>query len=262
MTGIPELRKVEDLQREVWGLRDLDIVPSLVLKASIAAGGYLIGAFDGEDLAGFVYAFVGIENGETVLHSDMLAIRASHRGKGLGRRLKLAQRESALSRGIRRITWTFDPLQSENAHLNFRRLGVTSDRYLDDFYGETGSMLHEGTATDRLWVSWKLDSQRVFERIAGSPGNQERPARQRLSVREDRYPEMHPDSELSEMDIALEIPSDFRQLTARDLPLAEAWRKASRRAFQELFARGYSVRDFIRGEKRGSYLLSRDAAGD
>ncbi len=236
--SMQELREIEVVQREVWGLSDLDIVPALVLKATIAAGGSLIAAFHGREIAGFVYGFVGLDEGETILHSDMLAVRTRYRGTGLGLRLKLAQRERAMSQGIRRITWTFDPLQSENAHLNFRKLGVTSSRYIEDFYGETSSPLHQATATDRLWVSWDLDSQRVRERIGGLT------------------------STLSDPETFIEIPSDFRQLVLVDRALAREWREVSRNAFQDLFARGYSVFDFVRGEKTGTYLLRREAATD
>ncbi len=236
--SIQALREIELVQREVWGLSDLDIVPALVLKATIAAGGSLIAAFDGNQIAGFVYAFVGVDEAETILHSDMLAVRTKYRGTGLGVRLKLAQREMAMSQGIRRITWTFDPLQSENAHLNFRKLGVTSSRYIEDFYGETSSPLHYATATDRLWVSWELDSQRVRERISGSTAT------------------------LCDPEIVIEIPSDFRQLMLVDPALAREWREVSRRTFQDQFSRGYSVFDFVRGEKAGTYVLRRETAPD
>ncbi|HUF18703.1 MAG TPA: GNAT family N-acetyltransferase [Thermoanaerobaculia bacterium] len=260
--SIQELREIEFVQREVWGLRDLDIVPALVLKATIAAGGSLIGAFHGNEIAGFVYAFVGLESGETILHSDMLAVRTQYRGTGLGVRLKLAQRERAMSQGIARITWTFDPLQSENAHLNFRKLGVTSDRYIEDFYGETSSPLHQATETDRLWVSWKLDSRHVLERITGHPPTARHVARRIQVMGLNGVPQLQPGTEISDPEVAIEIPSDFRGLVAVDPALAEVWREASRRTFQDLFSRGYSVTDFVRGEKAGTYLLSREAAQD
>lgn len=261
ISSMKELRKIENVQREVWGLEDLDIVPALVLRATIAAGGSLIGAFHDISIAGFVYAFVGREGGETILHSDMLAVRTAYRGAGLGVRLKLAQRELASSQGIRRITWTFDPLQSENAHLNFRRLGVTSDRYIEDFYGETSSPLHGCTATDRLWVSWELDSLRVRERITGDPATVA-PSDHRIQVMvRDSAPQVHP-GEIFDSEVSIEIPSDFRQLMLVDPALAREWREVSRRTFQDLFSRGYSVFDFVRGEKAGTYLLRRKGATD
>ena len=121
-------------------------------------GAVLLGAFDGGRLIGFSFAFPGFENGHLILHSDMLAVKPTYRTLGLGLQLKLGQRLYALEKGIDTITWTFDPLQALNANLNFAKLGVVSERYLVNYYGETTSFLHS-TGTDRLWVTWKLQKQ-------------------------------------------------------------------------------------------------------
>ena len=167
--GMTELRAVEDMQREVWACNDLEVLPAIHMIASREVGATLLGAFDGGALVGFVYGFPGFEEDVRVIHSDMLAVRATYRDRGVGRALKLAQRDSAIAHGISRITWTFDPMQARNAYLNFVRLGVTAHRYLRDFYGETSSPLHAG-GTDRLWVTWHLTGrpslQQTSERIA------------------------------------------------------------------------------------------------
>ena len=150
-----ELREVESLQREVWGVADLEIVSTTHFIASIQAGAIVLGAFEEGKLAGFAWAFPGFDGKEPFLHSDMLAVRPAWRDRGIGRALKLAQRDHALRRGFSRITWTFDPLQSRNAYLNLHILGVTSRRYLRDLYGTTSSPLH-AAGTDRLWVEWDL----------------------------------------------------------------------------------------------------------
>src|SRR6266852_4189107 len=163
--GGAEMRAVEQLQKEVWGIPDLDVVPRSHLIAAKAAGGVLLGAFDRESLIGFVYGFVAHEQGTTTHHSHMLAVKPSYRNFNLGYKLKLAQRERVLAQGIKRITWTFDPLQSLNAYFNFGKLGVVADTYKVNFYGEaTSSFLHQ-IGTDRLWVTWPLDSRRVRERL-------------------------------------------------------------------------------------------------
>src|SRR4051812_21164483 len=163
---IPEMRAVEDLQREVWGFSDRDIVPVLTLIPTIEVGGVLVGAFDRERLVGFAYGFIGREKGNLTLHSDMLAVLPQYRSQNLGYKLKLEQRERALAAGIGIMTWTFDPLQSRNAHLNFAKLGVVSTRYNVDHYGdESSSFLHQNIGTDRLWVWWELDSVRVRQRL-------------------------------------------------------------------------------------------------
>jgi predicted GNAT superfamily acetyltransferase len=160
--GREELRAVERLQKEVWGCEDLEIVPALHMIAVREVGGVVIGAFDGSELIGFVYGFPGFEGEHRVIHSDMLAVRDSHRDRGIGRAMKLAQREAALARGVDRITWTFDPRQTRNAVLNLEKLGAIATRYLRDFYGETTSPLHAG-GTDRLWVTWHLRGRPPIE---------------------------------------------------------------------------------------------------
>src|SRR5215211_8212310 len=169
---IPQMRTVEDLQKEVWGIPDLDVVPLTHLVASKQAGGVLIGAFDGATLVGFVYGFPSFERGQLAHHSHMLAVKPDYRNLDLGQRLKLAQREHVMAQGIDLISWTFDPLQSLNAHFNFSKLGVVADRYLPDFYGaEAASFLHQ-TGTDRLWVSWWLTSDHVKRTISNGQASQ------------------------------------------------------------------------------------------
>src|SRR5678816_1777975 len=156
-----EMRAVEDLQKEVWGIPDLDVVPLTQLVAAKEAGGVLIGAFDGDTLVGFVYGFPSYERGQLAHHSHMLAVKPAYRNFDLGRRLKLAQREQVLAQGIKLMTWTFDPLQSLNAYFNFNKLGVVADRYLINFYGEDAQSFLHRTGTDRLWVSWFIATDRV-----------------------------------------------------------------------------------------------------
>jgi predicted GNAT superfamily acetyltransferase len=164
---ISEMREVESLQKKVWVCDDRDIVPLTILVATREIGAILVGAFDGLSLIGFAYSFVGREDERMVHHSHMLAVRPTYRNINLGYKLKLAQRDRALAQGITRMTWTFDPLQSLNAHFNFAKLGVVADTYKINFYGETtSSFLHQiGSGTDRLWVTWPLDSSRVQERL-------------------------------------------------------------------------------------------------
>ena len=159
--GGAELRAVEQLQKEVWGIPDLDVVPLSHLVAAKAAGGVVLGAFDGETLIGFVYGFVSNEHGTVGHHSHMLAVKPAYRNFNLGYKLKLAQRERVLAQGITVMTWTFDLLQSTNAHLNFSKLGVLSDRYFINFYGADAASLLHRNGTDRLWVKWLLTRRLV-----------------------------------------------------------------------------------------------------
>ncbi len=164
---IADIASVLRLEKEVWGFGDADVTPLTLAVAMKAAGSILVGAFDGDELVGFAFAFPSLERGQVGFHSHTLAVRASHRGSGVGYQLKLAQRTRALSLGIKEMTWTYDPLRSRNAYLNFSLLGVVSDSYRIDFYGpQTSSPLHTN-ATDRLWVTWHLSDSRVEVRLKG-----------------------------------------------------------------------------------------------
>jgi predicted GNAT superfamily acetyltransferase len=234
-----ELRAVEELQKEVWGIPDLDVVPLTHLIAAKAAGGVLLGAFDRDTLVGFVYGFVAYEDGETAHHSHMLAVKHAYRNFNLGYKLKLAQRQEVLAQGINLITWTFDPLQSLNAHFNFAKLGVICDRYLINFYGEeAASFLHQ-SGTDRFWVKWILNSERVVKRLDEEAVAPEKPA-DKLSI---------------------EIPGDINAVQQQSPELAREWRERTRRAFTEAIDAGYAVVDFFRetrgDEKVGIYILDK-----
>ena len=163
--GQAEMRAVEELQKDVWGLPDLDVVPLTQLVAAQASGGVVIGAYYRDILAGFAYGFVGCEKGHVTHHSHMLAVKPDYRSFNIGYLLKLAQRERVLEQGIQRMTWTFDPLQSVNAYFNFSKLGVVSNQYFVNFYGEDASSFLHRNGTDRLWVTWLLKSREVLERL-------------------------------------------------------------------------------------------------
>lgn len=253
-----ELRAVEELQKEVWGIPDLDVVPLTHLVAVKAAGGVLLGAFDGATLAGFVYGFVAEEDGEMSHHSHMLAVKPAYRNLNLGYRLKLAQREEALAQGINLITWTFDPLQNLNAHFNFAKLGVIADRYLINFYGEDAASFLHRSGTDRLWVKWVLTSERVVARVGQSTPAFEVP---RIDPLIQVGPDDNPiQNEFSSEKLLIEIPGNINNLQQRDPELAFEWRLATRKAFSAAIAGGYVVVDFRRQKRAegniGVYLLS------
>ncbi|BDC50434.1 hypothetical protein F183_A27500 [Bryobacterales bacterium F-183] len=209
---------VEDMQREVWGFSDLDIVNGGVFRVALEIGGVLLGAFDGGTLVGFSSGFAGFRQGHREVHSDMLAIKDSYRDKGVGHQLKLAQRDRVLAMGVDRITWTFDPLRSRNAHFNFRKLGVICDEYRINFYGESTSSFLHGTGTDRLWVTWLL--------------NQPKP-----QGTDPAY---------------IEIPRDIDSLPRDE---QWTWREHTRAEFQSRMAAGYIVTDY--DGSTGRYTLER-----
>lgn len=258
-----EMQAVENLQKEVWGIPDLEVVPTSHLIASTAAGGVLLGAFDDENLVGFAYGFVGYEHGQVTHHSHMLAVKSAFRNADLGHKLKLAQREHALAQGITRMTWTFDPLQSLNAHFNFNKLGVISDCYFINFYGEDAASFLHRNGTDRLWVTWLLTSRREF--IVSTPKLEKVIRLVELGM--DDSPRMNDLVEgLAHEQALIEIPADINALERQSSELAFEWREATRRAFTEAIAAGYLVTEFHRhsrgGQRLGTYLLTRSKSLD
>ena len=262
-----EIQQVENLERDVWKLADLDVTAVTMLVACKEAGNIMVGAFDGKDLVGFAFGFLGRENGRFNIHSHMLAVREEYRDHDLGYRLKLAQRDRTLAMGLREITWTFDPLQSRNAHLNFSKLGVFSDSYRVDFYGPQTSSVFFQNGTDRLWVRWPITSRRVDQRLKNNAARAETLeilanllplVRFNASGRPDRNDLREA---LARQRIAIEIPSDILAIECVDPALAREWRLATRWAFTEALKAGFFVAEFcglVRGRQGpGVYLLQK-----
>jgi predicted GNAT superfamily acetyltransferase len=178
--GFEELSACVQLQVEVWGYGDRDVMPRRVFIVSKSIGGQVMGAFDtslpgvdakgdADSLIGFAMALPGIAQGRPYLHSHMLAVNSDYRNRGIGQRLKVFQREEALQRGIRRMEWTFDPLEIKNSFLNVTKLGAIVRRYAANFYGVSSSRLHGQVPTDRLYAEWWLDSDWVSSTLGGKP---------------------------------------------------------------------------------------------
>jgi len=160
-TELEEFRACVALQKEVWGFADNELVPLRMFSLAPKIGGQVIGAWQGEMLVGFAFSIPGIRDGHPYLHSHMLAVKAGYRNRGLGRRIKLFQREDAITQGYELLEWTFDPLEIKNAYLNLERLGAIARRYNINQYGITSSPLQGYLPTDRLVAEWWLTSKRV-----------------------------------------------------------------------------------------------------
>ena len=159
-----------EIQREVWRFEDVDLVPAALLRVTDEYGGILLGAYSAiGEMIGFVCSLLAMEDGDLVQHSHMLAVRPAYRDFNVGYRLKEAQRKEALRRKIRRITWTFDPMQPLNAYFNFGKLGAWSGSYKENYYGDSSSLLHRGLPTDRFIATWDLSSPAVKDRLAKGP---------------------------------------------------------------------------------------------
>lgn len=260
---IAEYQQCVALQEETWGHGFSERVSPAILKVSQILGGVAAGAWDGQgSLVGFVFGLTGVRGGRTVHWSDMLAVRRGLRDSGLGRRLKSYQRESLLERGIDTMHWTFDPLQSRNAHLNFNRLGIVVREYRRDMYGDTDSPLHRGIGTDRFVALWEMASQRVRRRLEGAaaPSFDLADAARALGdvAGEDRHPRPGtPELQLDQNMVLVAIPAEISLVMADDMALAVAWREATRAALTRYLEAGWEVREFIRGERTSDYLLIR-----
>jgi predicted GNAT superfamily acetyltransferase len=263
LTTIEDCRRVAALERVVWAYTDAeDVVPPPVLIVSIKRGGILLGAFEGQDLKGFVYSIPGIKDGRPTQWSHMLGVMPEARAQGLGLKLKLAQRERALEMGLDLIEWTYDPLQAPNAHLNFARLGVIVEEYEENIYGDSSSPLHNGTSTDRFVAEWHIRRPHVERRIHGAAGSVIRDSGLSSAPVVNPSPSEHgrlrpgpPNLTLDARRILVEIPATFTEMLVSDRELAVEWRLATRAIFQHYFRRGYRVVDFFKSPEVGQYLL-------
>ena len=217
ITAIEDLREAVRLQKEIWGFEDLELLPVRMFVVANKVGGQTMAAFDGSRMVGFLIAVPGVKtDGTHYLHSNMMGVVADYRNAGVGRTLKLAQREEALSRGINMIEWTFDPLELKNAFFNIERLGAVVERYVLNQYGVTTSKLHGGLPTDRCIASWYLDR----------PRGERKPVIERIDV-----------------------PHDFSP-SKRELQASISER------FLEYLRRGLAATGFERGETHSAYLFT------
>jgi len=230
-TTLEEFDRCVELQRRVWQSSDLEIVSREIFVVMSKIGGQVFGAFNGQDMIGFVLAFPGLRNGRVYLHSHMAAVLADYQNSGIGRRLKLKQREDALSRGIDLVEWTFDPLELRNAYFNIVRLGAVMRRFAPNQYGRTSSPLHSGLPTDRLIAEWWLKTPRVEAAIEGRP--------------------LEPRSDCQR----IAVPRAVGELRKTDITAVAKIQAELRQQFEYWLSQGYVVTGFELTEQAGIYLL-------
>jgi predicted GNAT superfamily acetyltransferase len=235
-SGLDELKACVVLQKEVWNFSDADMIPLRLFVVAQKVGGQVIGAFDAGELVGFVMAIPGARGGNAYLHSHMLAVREGYRDAGIGRRLKLFQREDALARGFELIEWTFDPLEIKNAWFNIERLGAIARRYTLNQYGISSSPLQGGLPTDRLVAEWWLRSERVESLL-----------------RTGKHPAMR-----AEMTIAVPAEIYAWKASPQHRHKAEQVQARNRELFLDAFSRGLAVLGFERDAiGNGTFLLGK-----
>jgi predicted GNAT superfamily acetyltransferase len=231
LSTLEEFRAAVELQETIWGFDKIDLLPLRFFVVASRVGGEVLGAYHGDRMVGFCLGIPGIKPGNRpYLHSHMMGVLSEYRNAGVGRRLKLRQREDALARGIPLIEWTFDPLELKNAFFNIERLGAIVRRYAVNQYGITGSPLHGGLPTDRCYAEWWVDSPRVRSILAGEP-REPRPAER------------------------IAFPADIARIRSEDTRAARRIQEVNTFKFQAAFARGLAVTGFSRTAAEGIYLL-------
>jgi predicted GNAT superfamily acetyltransferase len=270
-----ELEATEDIQRFVWNDPSVVIYRNTLVNL-VRNGGYVLGALDGDKLVGFVLSYLGTDAIDSdrpamanlKMVSQRMAILPEYRDRGIGYELKLAQRNIAVKQGIRLITWTFDPLQTRNAHLNIRKLGAVVRQYWRDYYGTTPSPQVVLGSSDRMLVEWWVTGNRVEQRLNGKR------SALTLSHYTDTaaivnpslsYNDLYPKPGLKlnmpqGMVVLVEIPGNYNAMVENDPTLAKAWRQHSREILEQTMAAGYTVTDFVRGvyedRERNFYTLT------
>ena len=247
------------LQHATWGEPFAEVVPPAILKVSQRLGGVAAGAFaDDGALLGFVFGLTGVEHGRIVHWSDMLAVRQAWRDHGLGRRLKVWQRDAAAAAGAEVMYWTYDPLVARNAHVNFNRLGARAHEYVRDMYGESDSILHRGLGTDRIVVAWPLRDAPAASACPSGQAAELPPGLRDVPLLDDAVP--NPPDDVMPPAVRIAIPLDIHAVLAADPHAASAWRASTRAAFTWALGRGYIVAGVCRDAAAGRayYVLRRD----
>lgn len=271
-----EMFEVEELQRIIWPGSEIEVVPLHLLITAAHNGGLALGAFEGGKMVGFLFGFPGlyeVPDGPRLKHcSHMLGVLPGLRDSGIGFALKRAQWQFVRKQGIDRVTWTYDPLQSRNAHFNLARLGAVCNTYLREVYGDMRDGLNAGLASDRFQVDWWVNTQRVERRLGrklrGELGitnydGAHIPRIYRAAIGADSL--LRPPEHFSIPDEAMllaEIPADFMQIRQADFPLAVAWRAFTRQVFEACFGLGYLLTDSIydKDSRRSFYVLTHGQA--
>jgi len=223
------------IELAVWGDSDLH-VPLPIYVVAEETGGQVLGAFAGERMIGFTMAVAGVRAGRPILHSHMTAVLEEFRDRGVGRRLKLLQREDALARGVELVEWTFDPLEIKNAHFNLVRLGAIARRYIPNCYGITSSPLHAGLPTDRLMAEWWVKSARVREAVSLQP------------------PAVSKETAAGEV-ARIAVPAEIARLRDEEPERAAKVQREIGKQFQKWFAQGYAAVGFELRPEGGRYIL-------
>lgn len=251
---------IVDLEVLVWSMDSTrGAVPPHMFQAVEHAGGCIIGAFDDEQLIGFAFGIPARKGDDLILWSHMAGVHPSYQGNGVGFDLKQIQRRWALANGYTLMGWTFDPLQRRNANFNLNRLGAIATQYHANFYGEMTDGINAGLQSDRLEIIWQLNSDHVAKLNSGYIAEHSSSKPECLVfVDESNQLHIHLPTTLTEPQYAIQIPYDITILKQENMPFAQAWQLAIRKAMQAAIAAGYAVVKLDIEEAVCWYMLSRE----
>lgn len=276
LESIEDFRLAEEAQRIIWGVQDdTEVVPLHALLTAQKNGGLVLGAFDGDRMVGYLFGFLGrTPEGKEKHCSHMMGVFPKYREQGIGEALKRRQREFVLNQGLDLITWTYDPLESRNAYLNIRKLGVICRTYLRNVYGEMQDSLNVGLPTDRLEVEWWIRSPRVEARFSMKAPSPPTTLDDLLSQGAAVVNEVEMDNAGLPTTLSwaphrspivlVEIPAKIQEVKQANIKLARDWRLLTRALFEEYFDQGYVVVDFVSevkdNQRRSFYVLEHEPA--
>ncbi len=266
LTTFDEFQQVRQIQQRCWGFTHGEGLYAPLLISAARNGGMVLGAFDGAQMIGFLFSFLGMNPDRRLkLCSQTMGVLPDYRNRGVAAQLKWAQRARMLAVGIDLITWTFDPLEAPNARLNLHTLGATVSTYDRNLFGEDFGELGRGLPSDRFQASWWISSPRVNRLAAGEAAQPEQLAGPQANpCAGDGLARriVHTDLALTSSVVHVEIPADIQALKRADLALAQDWRLQTRLVFEAYLGRGYVVTDLLRlpapGGWQAIYCLQRD----
>ncbi len=244
--AVNEFHSCEAIQKAVWQFEDREIIPVNELISIQHNGGLVLGAFDRNKMIGFCFGFLGMRDGKLVHSSRMPAVLPEYRNTGIGLRMKFAQKKFALSQGLNLITWTFDPLQSLNAHFNIAKLGCIVRQYFVNIYGTSSSVLNSGMETDRFLAEWHisgvLESKSLESESLRKALKNIRQVNKTIVSKSGFLISERPDLRLNDKRLLVQIPGNINEIKAKDLTLAKDWRFKTRGIFRAYFKKGYIVK--------------------
>lgn len=248
------MKEIFPIARSAWGMEEPESFIADMLNALKYHGGLVLGAYDGDEMVGFQYAFIGRKGQLFYLYSHMTGVLEERKYEGIGYELKTAQRKWAIENGFALVAWTFDPLMGLNADFNLRKLGVIGRAYRPNFYGVMRDRLNRGVETDRLLAEWWVGVERKAEDFdpfsipaVNSTEEDERGVRRITGI-------AFPDADR----LVVEIPYSFSELKSIDIGLAVDWRSKTRVVFTTLFASGFTAVSSTSVRNRSFYLLRRN----